>query len=69
MQVNAETLQEKISGLEESLHIGGALSLNQEYQLEAYKMLLKLLPEKTCEHEWSNSSYTAAYCTKCGEHK
>lgn len=43
MQVNAETLQEKISRLEESLHIGGALSLNQEYQLEAYKMLLELL--------------------------
>lgn len=43
MQVNAETLQEKIQGLEESLHIGGALSLNQEYQLEAYKMLLMYL--------------------------
>lgn len=45
MQVNAETLQVKISGLEESLHIGGALSLNQEYQLEAYKMLLQLLKD------------------------
>lgn len=45
MQINAETLQEKISGLEESLHIGGALSLNQEYQLEAYKMLLQLLKD------------------------
>lgn len=43
MRVNAGTLQEKISGLEESLHIGGALSLNQEYQLEAYKMLLGLM--------------------------
>ena len=43
MRVNAETLQEKISGLEESLHIGGVLSLNQEYQLEAYKMLLQRL--------------------------
>ena len=43
MQVNAETLQEKVNGLEESLHIGGALSLNQEYQLEAYKMLLAYL--------------------------
>lgn len=43
MQVNAETLLLKIGGLEESLHIGGALSLNQEYQLEAYKMLLAYL--------------------------
>ena len=43
MQVNAETLQEKIEGLEMSRHIGGALSLKQEYQLEAYKMLLAYL--------------------------
>lgn len=71
MQANAETLQKHIKRLQA---LGNAeyalpLTINEEYQLEAYKMLLKLLPEKTCEHEWSNSSYTAAYCTKCGEHK
>lgn len=68
MRVNAETLHDKIERLEgfQREHI---ISLDGEYQLKAYKMLLKLLPEKTCEHEWSNSSYTAAYCTKCGEHK
>lgn len=49
MQVNAETLRLKIVGLEESLHIGGALSLNQEYQLEAYKLLLKLLESIPCD--------------------
>lgn len=69
MQVNAETLQGKIGGLEESLHIGGALSLNQEYQLEAYRMLLKLLPEKTCEHEWAKAGHAEGMywnCNKCG---
>lgn len=24
---------------------------------------------QVCEHEWSNSSYTAAYCVKCGDTK
>lgn len=24
---------------------------------------------QVCEHEWSNSSYTAAYCVKCGATK
>lgn len=71
MQVNAETLQKHIKRLQA---LGNAeyalpLTINEEYQLEAYKMLLELLTEKTCEHKWSNSSYTAAYCTKCGEHK
>lgn len=71
MQVNAETLQMRIKSLQARGNAEYALPLtiNEEYQLEAYKMLLKLLSEKTCGHAWSNSSYTAAYCTKCGEHK
>lgn len=46
MQVNAETLQKKIRRLELIKVSGGgliALSLNEEYQLEAYKMLLALM--------------------------
>lgn len=45
MQVNAETLQAKIDILE-MLKQERSISLNGEYQLEAYKMLLKYL-----EHE------------------
>lgn len=62
MQVNAETLQEKISGLEESLHIGGALSLNQEYQLEAYKMLLDYMLHDGVED--NSGQYTQGWDTK-----
>lgn len=45
MQVNAETLQKRIKRLQA---LGNAeyalpLTLNEEYQLEAYKMLLELL--------------------------
>ena len=72
MQVNAETLQGKISGLEESLHIGGALSLNQEYQLEAYKMLLKLLKDGaranchcTCQFWHYDESREQCICNSC----
>lgn len=62
MQVNAETLQEKIKYLElcKVTPVLG-ISLNEEYQLEAYKMLLKLLPEKTCEHEWAKSGVRRGY--------
>lgn len=44
MQVNAETLQEKIKYLElcKVTPVLG-ISLNEEYQLEAYKMLLAYL--------------------------
>lgn len=43
MQVNAETLQEKIQRWEGLKRLYGELSLNEEYQLEAYKMLLAYL--------------------------
>lgn len=42
MQVNAETLQAKIDILEMLKH-DHTISLNGEYQLEAYKMLQKLI--------------------------
>lgn len=62
MRVNAETLQEKISGLEESLHIGGALSLNQEYQLEAYEMLLDYMLHDVVED--NSGQYAQGWDTK-----
>lgn len=42
MQVNAETLQEKVKLLE-IYKARMNISLNEEYQLEAYKMLLRYL--------------------------
>lgn len=42
MQVNAETLQEKVKWLE-IYKARMNISLNEEYQLEAYKMLQKLI--------------------------
>lgn len=42
MQVNAETLQEKVKWLE-IYKARMNISLNEEYQLEAYKMLLAYL--------------------------
>ena len=45
MQVNAKTLQEKIQRWEGLKRLYGELSLNEEYQLEAYKMLLQLLKD------------------------
>lgn len=43
MQVNAVTLQEKIQRWEGLKRLYGELSLNEEYQLGAYKMLLQRL--------------------------
>lgn len=41
MQVNAETLQAKVKRFEGlKQYYSASLSLNEEYQLEAYKMLL-----------------------------
>ena len=48
MQVNAETLHEKIATLE-ALKQECTISLNGEYQLEAYKLLLKLLGSIPCD--------------------
>ena len=52
MQVNAETLQEKVKWLE-IYKTRMSISLNEEYQLEAYKMLLGFLEiEAECKHVW-----------------
>lgn len=43
MQVNTETLHEKIQRWEGLKRLYGELSLDEEYQLEAYKMLLQFI--------------------------
>lgn len=54
MRVNAETLHFKIKYLERcKVTPGLGISLNEEYQLEAYKMLLRFLEiEAECKHVW-----------------
>lgn len=58
-KVTKESLAENIGRLESY----GDLSLNEEYQLKAYRLLSDLLPE--CEHEWV-MGLQAHWCGKCG---
>lgn len=63
-KVTKESLAENIGRLESY----GDLSLNEEYQLKAYRLLLDLIPE--CEHEWYRPiQAVAAQCMKCGKMK
>lgn len=68
MQVNAETLQKHIKRLQA---LGNAeyalpLTINEEYQLEAYKMLLGFLRQQ-CQHEWFKGKGAGRCCADCGE--
>lgn len=47
-KVTKESLAENIGRLESY----GDLSLNEEYQLSAYRMLIELMPEDKHEHNW-----------------
>ena len=58
-KVTKESLAENIGRLESY----GDLSINEEYQLKAYRMLIDLLPE--CEHDWV-MGLQAHWCSKCG---
>ncbi|ELL6760070.1 hypothetical protein ABXH80_004110 [Salmonella enterica] len=65
-KVTKESLAENIGRLESY----GDLSLNEEYQLKAYRLLLELMPE--CAHEWVEKPVpglrdTYLFCTKCRE--
>ena len=74
MQVNAETLQERIKSLQA---LGNAeyalpLTLNEEYQLEAYKMLLQLLKDDAradchcdCQFWHYDESREQCICNSC----
>lgn len=66
MQVNAETLHEKIQRWEGLKRLYGELSLNEEYQLEAYKMLLGFIRQQ-CQHEWFKGKGAARCCADCGK--
>ena len=60
-KVTKESLAENIGRLESY----DDLSINEEYQLKAYRLLIGMLPE--CEHEWYKPiEALAGQCMKCG---
>lgn len=60
-KVTKESLAENISRLESY----GDLSINEEYQLKAYRLLIDLISD--CEHDWYSPMVgVAAQCMKCG---
>lgn len=70
MQVNAETLSRRIKSLQARGNAEYALplTLNEEYQLEAYKMLLAYLVEPTpCLHQEVRWSGYSKLCCACGK--
>lgn len=54
-KVTKESLAERVKQLERRHRVFG-ITINEEYQLEAYRMLIDLLPEgkHEHEHEWIN---------------
>jgi len=66
-KVTKESLVENIGRLESY----GDLSLNEEYQLKAYRLLIDLMPDDKHEHNWldvSTVSGSFVQCTGCGKH-
>lgn len=65
-KVTKESLAVRIKQLELAKSLV-SLSLNEEYQLEAYRMLHGLLPD--CEHDWDGDYMGgwSARCRKCGK--
>ena len=66
-KVTKESLAKKIKALESrgNAEYALGLTLNEEYQLKAYRMLLDLIPE--CNHDWYRPvKAAAAQCRKCG---
>ena len=74
MQVNAETLQKRIKSLQARGNAEYALplTLNEEYQLEAYKMLLQLIKDGAraecrcnCQFWHYDESREQCICNSC----
>lgn len=63
-KVTKESLAENIGRLESY----GDLSINEEYQLKAYRLLLaKMVDETTCIHVWTYSDTNMVRtCDCCG---
>lgn len=65
-KVTKESLAERIKRLE----YRPALSINEQYQLEAYRILLELMPDGEHEHKWMDVTYlgceTSLQMCECG---
>lgn len=65
-KVTKESLEMRIQYMSDR-----SLSLNEEYQFEAYRLLFKLL--SNCEHDWDSDfgpQYKGGFyarCRKCGK--
>ena len=72
-KITIASLERRILVLEsEKQTLGGQLSINGEFQLEAFKLLLDKLKadEKPCEHDYYLhvvGGLRRATCIKCGE--
>lgn len=65
-KVTKESLAENIGRLESY----GDLSLNEEYQLKAYRLLIDLLPFEPCNHNWEKvgvAEHSNWVCSLCGK--
>lgn len=65
-KVTKESLAENIGRLESY----GDLSLNEEYQLKAYRLLIDLLPVPLCDHDWRKvgvAEHSNWVCSLCGK--
>ena len=60
-KVTKESLAENIGRLESY----GDLSLNEEYQLNAYRILAGYM--ETCSHDWIRDKGGVFHCQKCGD--
>lgn len=64
-KITKESLAENIGRLESY----GDLSINEEYQLKAYRLLIDLLPDE-CVHRWrfgsANTLQKQKQCVLCG---
>lgn len=72
-KITIASLERRITVLEsEKQTLGGQLSINGEFQLEAFKLLLERMKadEKPCEHNYCIRVVGRALhitCLKCGE--
>ena len=72
-KITIASLERRISMLElEKQVLNGQLSLNGEFQLEAFKLLLERMKadEKPCEHDYylhTVDGIRRASCVKCGK--
>lgn len=68
VKVTKESLAERVKQLERQHRVFG-ITINEEYQLEAYRILFDLLSEHAsgCIHDYGHIGYGRCECRKCGK--